>query len=378
MQNSRSVLDAVIGRPIGSAQELAAALGSGDTAMADRLMDSLRRLSVLAAVSDTVTEQLSLDHQLPRMIALITDVFDAERATLFLHDPETGELFSRVAAGDGVREIRIPATAGIAGAVFSSGNAEIIPDAYRDQRFNQEVDRQTGYVTRNILCVPLRNREGKVSGVTQALNKRAGCFTDGDLALLETVNRQASNAIEEARLVELLERARREESELLSITEAISTELQLDVLLGRIMHATTQFLEAERATLFIYDESSDELWSKLAKGGEHTEIRVPAGAGLAGAAFRAGEVLDIPDAYEDARFNRAVDKESGFRTRNMLCVPLIDRAGVRLGVVQVLNKRGGAVHAGRYPPPQGVLRADRHRHPQRAALLRRARAQELQ
>ena len=81
----------------------------------------MRRLSVLAEVADTVTEQLSLDHQLPRMIALITEVFDAERATLFLLDPDTGELFSRVAAGDGMREIRIPATAGIAGAVFRLG-----------------------------------------------------------------------------------------------------------------------------------------------------------------------------------------------------------------------------------------------------------------
>ena len=341
MKRSRSVIETVIGRPIGDARELAALLGSGDHAVADRLIDQLRRLSLLAAVSDTVTEQLSLDHQLPRMISLITDVFDAERATLFLHDPETGELFSRVAAGDVVREIRIPATAGIAGAVFRSGKAEIIPDAYKDARFNQEIDRQTGYITRNILCVPLRSRSGAVVGVTQALNKRAGSFTEADLALLEAVNRQAANAIEEARLVELLERARREEAELLSITEAISTELQLDVLLGRIMHTTTQFLEAERSTLFIYDQQTDELWSKLAKGAEQTEIRVPAGAGLAGAAFRAGEVLDIPDAYADPRFNRTVDKETGFRTRNLLCVPLIDRSGVRLGVVQVLNKRGG-------------------------------------
>jgi adenylate cyclase len=341
MQHSRSVLDTVIGRPAGDAQALAAALASGDRAVADRLIESFRRLTLLAAVSEIVTEELSLDHQLPRMIELISEAFGAERATLFLHDPETGELFSRVAAGDGVHEIRIPAAAGIAGAVFRSGQAEIIPDAYQDARFNQEVDRQTGYVTRNILCVPLKNRDGVVTGVTQALNKRANGFTEADLALLEAVNRQASNAIEEARLVELLERARREETELLSITEAISTELQLDVLLGRIMHATTQFLEAERATLFIYDHQTDELWSKLAKGAEQTEIRVPAGAGLVGVAFRSGEALDIPDAYADERFNRTVDKETGFRTRNMLCTPLIDRAGERLGVVQVLNKRGG-------------------------------------
>jgi adenylate cyclase len=341
MEHARSVLESVIGRSVDGASDLAEALRSGDSELSERLYESLRRLAVLTEVSDTVTEQLSLDHQLPRMIALIADVFGAERATLFLFDPDTGELFSRVAVGDAVREIRIPATAGIAGAVFQSGVPEIIGDAYRDTRFNPEVDRQTGYVTRNMLCVPLRSREGKISGVTQALNRRSGDFTATDLALLEAINRQASNAIEEARLVELVERSRREESELLSITEAISTELQLDVLLGRIMQAATSFLEVERATLFIHDPNTNELWSKVTEGGAQKEIRVPAAAGLAGAAFSSGEVLEIPDAYADPRFNRTVDKATGFRTRNMLCVPLIDRAGSRLGVVQVLNKRGG-------------------------------------
>jgi adenylate cyclase len=341
MEHGRSVLESVIGRPIDGVADLAEALRDGDPEFAKRIFESLRRLAVLADVSDTVTEQLSLDHQLPRMIALIADVFDAERATLFLFDPDTNELFSRVAVGDGVREIRIPATVGIAGAVFQSGAPEIIADAYKDSRFNPDVDRSTGYVTRNMLCVPLTNREGKVSGVTQALNRRTGDFNATDLALLEAINRQASNAIEEARLVELLERARREEAELLSITEAISTELQLDVLLGRIMQATTVFLGVERATLFIHDPGTNELWSKVTEGGAQKEIRVPELAGLVGAAFGSGEVLEIPDAYADPRFNRTVDKATGFRTRNMLCVPLIDRAGSRLGVVQVLNKRGG-------------------------------------
>jgi adenylate cyclase len=66
---------------------------------------------------------------------------DAERATLFLHDADAGELFSRVARGDGVSEIRIPQSVGIAGSVFASGVAEIIDDAYQDARFNAEIDR---------------------------------------------------------------------------------------------------------------------------------------------------------------------------------------------------------------------------------------------
>jgi adenylate cyclase len=319
----------------------AAAFRGGDPAMADWRSGAIWRLSVLVEVADTVTQRLSLDHQLPRLIELITEALDAERATLFLHDGDTNELFSRAARGEDVAEIRIPQTVGIAGSVFASGSPEIIDDVYEDPRFNPEVDRRTGYRTNNMLCVPLRNLDGHVIGVTQVLNKRSEGFIEADMALLEAINRHAASALEQAHLVERLERARREELELLAITEAISTELHLDTLLARIVRATTQLLDAERSTLFVYDPRKDELWSKVAEGSEQKQIRIPASAGIAGAAFISGEVLNIPNAYADPRFNPEIDRISGFHTRNLLNVPVLDRSGERLGLVQVLNKRGG-------------------------------------
>lgn len=310
--------------------------------LAGRLVDGFRHLSALVEVSEIVTQRFSLDHQLPRLIELITELLNAERATLFLHDPESGELFSRVAQGEGITEIRVSDTEGIVGSVFGSGVTEIIADAYGDRRFNREVDRRTGYRTRNLLSVPLRNQAGQVIGVTQVLNKRSGTFTEIDVALVEAINRQAANALNQARLVEQLEQQQREERELLAITEAIATELHLDKLLAHILKATTQLLNAERSTLFIYDPSKDELWSQVAEGMGEEQIRIPASAGIAGAAFTSGEVLNVPRAYADPRFNPEVDRISGFRTRNMLNVPIVDRSGERLGVIQVLNKRGGS------------------------------------
>ena len=326
----------------GREQERPAAAPANNTPPSTTLLlDELRRLRVLADVADTVTRHLSLDHQLPRLIDLIAEAFDADRAAMFLHDPDTGELFSRVLRGEGVTEIRMPADAGIAGAVFSAGAAEIIPDVYQDIRFNPEIDRRTGYRTRNILCVPLRNRDGQVIGVTEVLNKRTGAFGPEDLAFAEAINRHAASALEHALLAERLEQAQREEIELLTIAEAISTELHLDVLFTRIMAAATELLKAERSTLFLYDANHDELWSRIAEGAGQKEIRIPSRAGIAGAVLAAGEVLMVPDAYADPRFNQAVDRESGFRTRNILAVPITDRSGERLGVVQVLNKHGG-------------------------------------
>src|SRR5205809_3283959 len=138
--------------------QILAAIFGGQPALADGLSEAIRRLSMLVEVADTVTQRLSLDHQLPRLIELIVEAFDAERATLFLHDADAGELFSRVACGEGVAEIRIPQNVGIAGAAFGSGVAEIIDDAYLDPRFNAEVDRHTGYRNRSLPCVPARNR----------------------------------------------------------------------------------------------------------------------------------------------------------------------------------------------------------------------------
>jgi adenylate cyclase len=327
-------------------ESFATGLEASGVEAAGRFIDGVRHLSALVEVSEIVTQRFSLDYQLPRLIELITERLDAERGTLFLHDPESGELFSRVAQGEGLTEIRVPDTGGIVGSVFGSGKTEIIVDAYADTRFNREVDRRTGYRTRDLLSVPLRNQAGQVMGVTQVLNKRSGTFTEVDVALVEAINRQAANALNQARLIERLEQQQREERELLAITEAIATELHLDKLLARILKAATQLLNAERSTLFIYDPSKDELWSQVAEGMGKEQIRIPASAGIAGAAFTTGEVVNVPRAYADPRFNPEVDRVSGFRTRNMLNVPIVDRSGERLGVIQVLNKRGGSFTQG--------------------------------
>jgi adenylate cyclase len=150
-----------------------------------RITEMLRRTTALADIANRVNDSLSLDVLFPRLMEVVTEALNADRSTLFLHDPETGDLFSRVLQGDTMGEIRFPSRLGVAGSVFTSGTAEIIADAYADTRFNQEVDRKTGYRTRNILCVPIRNKKREVIGVTQVLNKLSGEFDSEDQRLLE-------------------------------------------------------------------------------------------------------------------------------------------------------------------------------------------------
>ena len=130
-----------------------------------------------------------LDQLLEVCTRKIGDLLGAERASLFLHDTESGELWSKVARDGGGRpfEIRIADDAGIAGAVATTGEIVNLEDAYADPRFQQDVDRRSGFHTRSLLCVPLRDRSERIFGVAQLLNKRGGkAFGDEDVARFRT------------------------------------------------------------------------------------------------------------------------------------------------------------------------------------------------
>ncbi|MBU1433298.1 GAF domain-containing protein [Myxococcota bacterium] len=306
-----------------------------------KMADILRKTSALLEVSKQVNDTLSLDTLLNRMVNIISNFLDADRCTLFLYDEQEKELFSRVAGGGITQEIRFPSHMGIAGASFTNKEVIIIDDAYSDERFNREIDIRTGYTTKNILCCPIKSTDQRIIGVAQVLNKFKGPFDAEDLNLLEALTAQAASAFINTQLHERIERAKKEESQMLEITTAISRELQLEPLLQKIMGVVTEILDADRSTLFMYDKETDELWSHVAQGMSVSEIRFPAHLGIAGSVFMMGETINIPDAYKDSRFNPAVDKKTGYKTDTILCMPIQNKQNEIIGVVQVLNKRGG-------------------------------------
>ncbi|MBN1510801.1 MAG: SpoIIE family protein phosphatase [Phycisphaerae bacterium] len=126
---------------------------------------------------------------------------------------------------------------------------------------------------------------------------------------------------------------------LLDVSHEIGSTLELDPLLGQIEQAALRVLGCERATVFLYDRPRGELYSTVATG--TGEIRFPVTRGIAGEAARSGGIINVPDAYADARFNPDVDKATGFRTRNLLTFAMTGIDGQVVGVLQVLNKRGG-------------------------------------
>ena len=130
---------------------------------------------------------------------------------------------------------------------------------------------------------------------------------------------------------------------LLRVSQALASEIRLDDLLQVIVEKAAEVMDADRATLFLYDESRKELWSKTTQRLEIKEIRLPLGAGIAGNVAKNRRAINIPDAYADPRFNPDFDDETGYRTRSILCLPLIGNGGRLMGVIQVLNKKDQAV-----------------------------------
>ena len=211
---------------------------------------------------DMVSElsgELKLGSLLEKVIAAITRMLHAERSTLFLNDEKTGELYTEIGEGLGATKIRFPNHLGIAGTVYTSGETVNIPYAYADLRFNPSFDRQTGFFTRSILCTPLINKQGKVIGAAQVLNKRGGVFSDEDASRLKAFTAQMAVALENAKLFKDVEAMKTyAESMLNSMASGVITFNDADVA-QTINRAGCRILRARNGE--VVGRSATELFS---------------------------------------------------------------------------------------------------------------------
>jgi len=160
------------------------------------------RLNRLHKVGQVITSEMNLDVLFEVIIEQINEILDTERSTVFLYDPNQDELWSLVATGMGKNKIRVPADSGAAGFVFLRKKPLRINDAYSDSRFNSEIDKRSGFKTRNILCIPVLNRKEECIGVIEALNKATGDFNDQDLEIFFSIADYVAIALENSKLYE--------------------------------------------------------------------------------------------------------------------------------------------------------------------------------
>jgi sigma-B regulation protein RsbU (phosphoserine phosphatase) len=130
---------------------------------------------------------------------------------------------------------------------------------------------------------------------------------------------------------------------ILAVAAKLAAPFDVDTMLSEVVEAAKSVLHAERGSVWLYDREKDELELRVA--GDMQPLRIPAGTGIVGACARRREIINVPDCYADPRFDSSTDRRSGYRTRCLLTLPLVDHADALVGVMQVLNKAEGVFDA---------------------------------
>jgi adenylate cyclase len=244
----------------------------------------------------------------------ISTLLGADRGTLFLFDWNTLELRTNVA--DGIRRnLVVPLHMGIVGSAILRREIANVTDAYSHPYFNADIDASMGYKTRTLLVAPMLSRDGQALGGVELLNKLEGSFTRDDEVMTAAAAARIARWIDDDKIYPA-----GVESELLDLRNSV---------------------RCDRGSVFALEERTSRLIALYADGGDGRVISLNMKLGLAGMVAVTGTPVVIQDAWEDPRFDRSVDNRSGYRTRSMLCVPVKDRSGRTLGVVQLINRRDG-------------------------------------
>ncbi|MEL6397508.1 MAG: adenylate/guanylate cyclase domain-containing protein [Cyanobacteria bacterium J06626_4] len=285
----------------------------------------------------------------------IGQILQAERTTIFMVDWDKAELWSKIAQGDGEGrlEIRVPVGKGIAGHVADSGECLNIPDAYSSDLFNRKTDQETGYRTHSILCIPVFNKTNEsVVAVVQLLNKldpngQPVAFDAQDERSFREFASSIGIILESCNSFYVAARNQKGVSSLLKAISSLEQSLDLEKTLQSVMAEARDLMSADRSTLWLIDASNNELWSRVKSGDGQTmiDLRIPADRGIVGFVASTGKNLNIPDAYQDPRFDPSSDKRTGYLTRNILCMPVFDSSSQLIAVTQLINKKQGSFNS---------------------------------
>lgn len=302
---------------------------------------SLKHLSDFLDLSGIETAGSDSEALIRRIVQMASKVMKSDRASLFLVDEEAKSLWSLVAEGHELTRITVPFGSGIAGWVAENRAIQKLDDVYSDERFDQSSDLESGYRTKSMLCGPIFKPQGKLAGVVQVINRREGVFDENDVALFKAFAHQAGVAVENYELCNRLVASNQKLAIMLDVLDAITRARDLPALIDAIVTKTTGILQCERASFFLYDFGLGELWSVRAIGNETNEIRFSSSDGIGGYTAVNNVTVKIDDAYADPRFNRNIDQQTGFQTRNLVSAPVTNRDGEVQGVLQAINKTNG-------------------------------------
>ena len=303
-----------------------------------------RGLAALLRASESLAHAVDLGQTLGVIIEQATELIGAEAATVFLVDEVNDELWSKVATqdGKGALELRLPIDKGLVGHCATTGAVVNVPDAYVDPRFDPTADRRHGFRTRSVLCVPIFDAKGRVTGVTQLINRKQGTFTKADQRFLAAFNAQASVAIANAKLFDKVSLEQQYQRDILrSITDGVvTTDIE-----GRMVTVN----DAAARLLHLRSAPRDRIPSHQVP---MRESEVPAGVNdfrqlflvdvldLPAVRSMLGRVLSRGEAHYIAQQELALDASQTGELKHVVNVtlsPLSTPDGQRLGAVVILE-----------------------------------------
>lgn len=289
------------------------------TASAD---ERLRELTVLYELLHTLASTLELPEVLRIVLARIKALVHAEAISLLLYDEERDELVfaaTETLQEDALLGRRIPVARSLAGFAARSGRTLIANRVAEDDRFYRSVDEVSGFVTRDVLVVPLR-RHGAVIGALELANRSdAEPYGEDDARRLERIAAEVGDSIEP--------------------DELSHREDRMHEILGR----ATLEVPSDAASLLLLDRAGRELVfraSRTLRPGVIDGLRLPAGRGIAGWVARHRRPLRLADVGSDPRHEAAIGRSASLEAKTMICVPMVTKGHLR-GVLQVVNKLGG-------------------------------------
>jgi K+-sensing histidine kinase KdpD len=299
-------------------------------------------------IGKALSSVLNRDKLLILIMDEVTKLMHAERGTLYVVDGEKGELWSKIAQKAEIKEIRLKIGIGIAGYVAQSGETINIEDAYNDSRFDPSTDKKTGFVTRSILCMPIREpvkeegQIGEIIAVIQILNKIDGIFTEDDQELLKSLVSQIAIALANSRLYSILEDRVNELNLLFNLEKELSVTDNIDDMLKRLLDLLANSFHAENGLILLKDKGSEELSLRYGRNLDFKKLLDAAfstGKGIVGQVFKSEQTYITTDATQDDHLEKEMTGFIGLTVRQLICVPLLSEKKA-IGVIILINKAG--------------------------------------
>lgn len=251
----------------------------------------------------------------PLVIAETSKLLNVDRSSLFLMDWDNNTLRAEFAQGAEGLDIRLVLRMGVAGAALLRRQVMNVANAYENAFFNKELDQAVNYRTESLLAVPILGEGEKALGCVELLNNRKGRFSRKDENMVRILVEKM--VAESGHVLENRQAARKFIEELCRLTQC------------------------DRGSLFTLNEVTSTLDTLYATGLEENRISLSVNLGVAGLVAVTGAPLVIDDAVSDLRFDSSADERSGYRTRSILCVPLITGQHEVIGVLEAINKLDG-------------------------------------